>query len=57
MTLGDLFGQALDNGFPIDDNNDYELLTADGLPITGFSIDAKEGVIYLSDTEEGVTIL
>lgn len=57
MTLGDLFSQSFEAGHPIDDSNDFELLTADGLRITGFSIDPKEGVIYLSDTEEGVTVI
>lgn len=56
MTLGEFIEQA-DERQNISDYADFELLTADGYTITGFTIDPKEGVIYLSDTEEEVTII
>ena len=57
MTLADLHELLTENGFYVSDNNDYELLTADGLPITGITIDDKEKIIYLSDTGEGLNAL
>ena len=56
MTLAD-FIELADERQNINDYADFELLTADGLRITGITIDVKEEVIYLSDTEEGVTVL
>lgn len=51
MTLGDIQALLLENGQPVSDNNDFELLMPDGLPITGVvRIDDK---LYLSDTEVG----
>jgi hypothetical protein len=56
MTLGD-FVEMADERQNINDYADFELLTADGLRITGITIDVREGVIYLSDTKEGVTVI
>ena len=57
MTLGDLFELMHEAGYPIDANNDYELLTPEGTPITGITVDPKEGLIYVSDEGEGVTVI
>lgn len=54
MTLGDLHELLTENGFYICDNNDFELAMVDGMPVTGVIVDVKEGMIYLSDEEEGL---
>lgn len=54
MTLGDLQELLTENGFYISDNNDFELAMVDGLSVTGVIVDVKEGMIYLSDEEEGL---
>lgn len=51
MTVGDLFQLALDNGFPIDANNDYELCMMDGRPVTNIAISPSDGIIYLGDAD------
>lgn len=53
MTLADLHELLLDNGIPVSDNNDFQLFTADGLPIIGVHRIGDE--LYLSDTVEGYT--
>lgn len=57
MTLADLHELLTENGFYVSDNNDFELLMADGLPVTGIIVDDKEKLIYLSDVEEGLTAI
>ena len=51
MTLGDLHELLLENGQPVTDNNDFELLMPDGLPITGIIRTGDQ--LYLSDTVVG----
>jgi hypothetical protein len=53
MTLGDIHELLLENGQPVSDNNDFELFTADGLPITGIHRVGND--LYLSDTDNGYT--
>jgi hypothetical protein len=54
MTLGDLHSLMTENGYYICDNNDFELQMVDGSPVTGIIVDQKQGIIYLSDEEEGL---
>jgi len=51
MTLADLHQLLFENGQPVSDNNDFELLMPDGLPITG--VVRIDDTLYLSDTEVG----
>jgi len=56
MTLGDIT-DLLDERQNISDYADFELAMVDGLRVTGLMVDVKEGVIYLSDEEEGLRFL